>query len=163
MNGDFIFVYFSRHCEADEFNCDSINYVQSLLMGLVFVTFSLEGDSLRSVAAVIFAPRRDSKDSNDLKKCWRKRSDQNHCSFWFFNNFGLCFCILCYTSGHGWEAATPWVGGWMMGGWMSGSCILMSRFSSAVVRASDAGGAGSRGVCAADPEAAVLGLVNLQP
>lgn len=42
-------------------NCDSINYVQSLLMGLVFVTFSLEGDSLCSVAAVIFAPRRELK------------------------------------------------------------------------------------------------------
>lgn len=98
-------------------NCDSINYVQSLLMGLVFVTFSLEGDSLCSVAALIFAPRRDSKDSNDLKKCWRKCSDQNHSSFWFFNNFGPCFCILCYTSGHGWEAATP-LGGWMDDGWM---------------------------------------------
>lgn len=34
-------------------NCDSINYAQSLLMGLLFVRFSLEGDSLYSVAAVI--------------------------------------------------------------------------------------------------------------
>lgn len=51
-------------------NCDSINYVQSLLMGLVFVRFSLEGDSLCSVPALILAPRWDLKRLNDLKKCW---------------------------------------------------------------------------------------------